>query len=57
MNKLNSKLFEKNQVKKEELKNIHGRGVETPCGPAYDGDVEYKDYCTDDGRLFYKECE
>ena len=53
---LNSKLFEKKQVKNEELKNIQGCGVETPCGPGGDGN-DYKDHCADDGRMFYKECD
>ncbi|WP_209319763.1 hypothetical protein [Ancylomarina longa] len=57
MKTLKSDLFKKSEIKKEELIKVHGCGVKTPCGPAYDGSVEYRDYCADDGTLTYEKCQ
>ncbi|MGQ1910630.1 hypothetical protein ACT3CE_12695 [Marinifilum sp. RC60d5] len=53
MKNLDSKLFEKNQIKKEELTHVYGGGCSTPAGPAYNGDVRFKDFVYDNGKIEY----
>ena len=53
MKNLNSKLFEKNQVKKEELKNVRG-GEDVYTGSGATGDGGYAhEFCDGDGNLSY----
>lgn len=55
MKKLNSKLFEKNQVKNEELKNVLGGEVPTQ-GMGGDGN-RYNDFVHDDGKTVFLPAE
>lgn len=62
MKNLKSELFEKNIVSSDQLLMIIGGGprgedgVETECGPAYDGDVQYSDHCSNSGEMTYSPC-
>lgn len=53
MRNLNSKLFEKNRVKKDELKKVRGgEDVYSGSGPTGDGGYAHE-FCDGDGNMTY----
>lgn len=62
MKSIKSELFEKNIVSNDQLQTVIGGGpqgdpgVDTACGAAYDGDVQYSDHCAANGHMSYYIC-